>query len=170
MSRSSPSEGSEKSLALRKHVMSFEGQLLNRGFWLYVWRINAPERSVLYVGRTGDNSSCNAGSPFNRIGQHLDVRGSAKGNAMGRQLRVAGLTAADCVFRMVAIGPLFPEQADWNSHCPVRDTVARLEKELAAWLQGRGYEVLGIHHCNGDLDPALFASIKCLVADEFPPI
>lgn len=156
--------------ALRKYIMSFNGRLLDRGFWLYVWRIDTQERSVLYVGRTGDSSSSNAGSPFSRIGQHLDIRASAKGNAMSRQLRKAGLTPADCSFRMVAIGPLFPEQVDMDSHSPVRDIVARLENELASWLRKRGYEVLGIHHCRAELDRALFASIEGLVTDEFPAI
>jgi len=27
---------------IRKHIMAFDGQLLRRGFWLYVWRIHSP--------------------------------------------------------------------------------------------------------------------------------
>lgn len=53
-------------------VVEFDGAFLQRGFWLYVWRVIAPNSTeVLYVGRTGDSSSPNAQSPFNRMGQHL---------------------------------------------------------------------------------------------------
>jgi hypothetical protein len=56
------------------HVFSFDGKLLQRGFWLYVWEITAADHEVFYyVGRTGDSSSPNAQSPFNRMSQHLGV-------------------------------------------------------------------------------------------------
>ena len=45
--------------------------MLERGFWLYVWRIASPIGEVLYVGRTGDSSSLNASPPFMRMAQHL---------------------------------------------------------------------------------------------------
>ena len=44
---------------------------LERGFWLYVWVIDGAGDTLHYVGRTGDSSSSNAQSPFNRMGQHL---------------------------------------------------------------------------------------------------
>ena len=55
----------------------FEGALLERGFWLYVWRVRQESREVLYVGRTGDSSSRFAASPFSRLSQHLDIRPKA---------------------------------------------------------------------------------------------
>ena len=58
--------------------MGFEGEVLQRGFWLYVWKIAYDQETYLYIGRTGDSSSPNASSPFNRIGQHLDFRENAK--------------------------------------------------------------------------------------------
>jgi hypothetical protein len=156
--------------APRKFAMTFDGRLLTRGFWLYVWRIDAPGRTLVYVGRTGDSSSPHAGSPFSRIGQHLDFRPYAKGNAMGKRLRAAGAEPNECAFRMIAVGPLFPEQASMEDHGPVRDRVAALEKALAGMLRVRGYEVLGIHHCATELDQELFATIESLVADEFPVV
>jgi hypothetical protein len=68
---------------LKSYSMMFDGHLLNRGFWLYVWDIKGSISHHVYVGRTGDSSSCHASSPFNRIGQHLDPRATAKGNALG---------------------------------------------------------------------------------------
>ena len=48
--------------------LSFSGELLQRGFWLYVWEVTAADgRTVHYVGRTGDSSSPNAQSPFTRF-------------------------------------------------------------------------------------------------------
>jgi hypothetical protein len=52
---------------MKAYAMSFDGALLGRGFWLYVWRITDDSRSALYVGRTGDSSSPHASSPFKRI-------------------------------------------------------------------------------------------------------
>ena len=54
------------------HEVRFEGGILQRGFWLYVWEVTPADQAPLYyVGRTGDSSSTNAQSPFNRMGQHL---------------------------------------------------------------------------------------------------
>ncbi|HTE52126.1 MAG TPA: hypothetical protein VK698_14835 [Kofleriaceae bacterium] len=66
---------------MESYAMTFDGALPQRGFWLYIWRVIDGERSVLYVGRTGDISSPHASSPFKRIGHHLDAGPNAKGNA-----------------------------------------------------------------------------------------
>jgi hypothetical protein len=72
---------------LHSYSMTFDGHLLNRGFWPYVWRIQGPVSHHVYVGRTGDSSSAHASSPFKRIGQHLDPSPNAKGNALGKHLQ-----------------------------------------------------------------------------------
>lgn len=113
-------------MMLNSYEMTFVGSLLERGFWLYVWDIRQKENRYLYVGRTGDSSSANAASPFNRIGQHLDFRTNAKGNALGRQLRNIDVQPSQCTFEMLAIGPIFPEQATFELHKPIRDTVGAL--------------------------------------------
>lgn len=117
------------------YSMKFDGSVLARGFWLYVWDIRGPSLRWLYVGRTGDNSSPNAQSPFKRIGQHLDANLNAKGNALGRQLYHKGIDPLSCTFEMVAIGPIFPEQDTMEQHKPIRDQVAALERALADFLQ-----------------------------------
>jgi hypothetical protein len=141
----------------------FSGQVLERGFWIYVIEIRSDQRRVFYVGRTGDSSSRHAGSPFARIGQHLDLRASAKGNALLRNLRQAGLDAAACDMEMIAVGPLFPEQATFDLHRPIRDRMAALEVGLARYLRGRGYEVLGMHAAREPADPALLQEVLQLV-------
>ena len=45
-------------------IISFSSSVLERGFWLYVWRIDTPKGGMLYVGRTGDESSPHASLPF----------------------------------------------------------------------------------------------------------
>ncbi len=126
-------------------TISFEGELLRRGFWLYAWKIVCSEKVVYYVGRTGDSSSCNAASPFNRIGNHLDLRTNARANTLTRRLIEAGMRPEDCTFRMAAVGPLFSEQLTFEEHKGFRDQLATLEHEVARSLRSKGYTVLGIH-------------------------
>ena len=124
----------------------------------------------VYVGRTGDSSSANASSPFKRIGQHLDPSPAAKGNALGKRLRQAGVKCEECIFEMVAVGPIFPEQATFEDHVPARDQMAALERAIADELRVRGYVVLGTHPRAGTLDPPLWAKVRALLDSKFPVI
>ena len=74
------------------HTMRFDGAVLARGFWLYVWRVDAPDRLVFYVGRTGDSSSVNAQSPFRRVSEHMDPKGKATRSRSNSRLAVPILT------------------------------------------------------------------------------
>ncbi len=150
---------------MKAYAMRFDGALLGRGFWLYVWRITDGERSVLYVGRTGDSSSSHASSPFKRIGQHLDAGPNAKGNALARQLKRAGLPQERCTFEMVAVGPLFPEQKDMAHHKTYRDQAGALERALADHLRAAGHDVLGNHPREAPCNKELCDQI-CRVVDE----
>jgi hypothetical protein len=148
--------------------MEFNGRLLKRGFWLYVWDIKEDRKHHLYVGRTGDSSSPNASSPFRRIGQHLDSSLNAKGNALGRQLENAGIDPEACTFEMTAIGPIFNEQKTMSEHKPLRDKTAALERALADELKRRGYNVLGTHPRAEEPDPALFKQVIGKLQTAFP--
>ena len=149
--------------------MTFDGTLLERGFWLYVWDIRKGQDRYLYVGRTGDSSSANAASPFNRIGQHLDFRANAKGNALGKQLGQINVHPSQCTFEMLAIGPIFPEQDTFDLHKPIRDTVGALEAALADELVRRGYNVIGTHGRRVTPDANLWAEILRHTNPKFPP-
>jgi hypothetical protein len=155
---------------MNTYSMKFDGALLARGFWLYVWHVTAPSRAVVYVGRTGDSSSRNASSPFRRIGQHLDVRSTAKANALRKQLALAGIEPEECAFEMVAFGPIFPEQGEMEAHRAVRDGIAALERALADFLRGRGYEVLGAHPKAKPFDSDLFSQIQGHLSERFPVV
>lgn len=124
--------------------LEFDGKLLQRGFWVYVWRIAAPQdRVVFYVGRTGDSSSPNASSPFGRMSAHF--RSNPRGNALLRNLEEAGVDPVGCRFKLFALGPVFPEQPSFESHRPFRDRTATLEAAVATELRGRGHDMLGRH-------------------------
>src|SRR5207245_5380706 len=74
-----------------------------------------------------------------------------------------------CWFQKVALGPLFPEQQSMESHRPIRDRVAAVEREIATFLRQRRYSVLGTHGRSLGFDATLFAGLRTLVAMEFPP-
>ena len=140
-------------------ILSFHGPLLQRGFWLYAWEVAYAGAKFYYVGRTGDSSSKNASSPFNRVGMHFDIRPNAKANSLLRRLRAQGVPPEQCEYRMAAVGPLYPEQDDFLSHKPYRDIVATLEYEVASTFRDRGLHVLGEHHRGTALDEELFATV-----------
>jgi hypothetical protein len=155
---------------LQSYSMRFDGHLLNRGFWLYVWKINGPVSHHVYVGRTGDSSSPHASSPFKRIGQHLDPSPSAKGNALGRQLKRAGVKYNECSFEMVAVGPIWPEQCDFEAHKPIRNQMAALERAVADELRDRGYDVFGTHPRAGTTDQVMLNQVLALLEAKFPKV
>lgn len=148
---------------MKLHETVFHGGLLERGFWLYVWRVKGNDQSALYVGRTGDSSSRYASSPFSRLGQHLDLRPTATANTLLRNIRAAGFSPATSSFELMAIGPLFPEQETLETHRSHRDIVAPLETALAEHLRRAGHTVLGKHPKARPFDDALFQKVLSLL-------
>lgn len=145
------------------YSVHFEGSILNRGFWLYIIDIRAPTGRHIYVGRTGDSSSANAGSPFSRIGQHLDLRANAKGNALLRNLRAIGVDARRCRMELTAMGPLFPEVDDFAAHRLIRDQIAALEKGVAVALRAAGFAVIGNHSASVEPDLENLRTVLAIV-------
>jgi hypothetical protein len=149
------------------HALSFDGHILRRGFWLYIWEITPPEgTSIHYVGRTGDSSSANAQSPFNRVSQHLGF--NEKSNALRRHLEERGLRPEECRFRLVTHGPVLEEAQTAEEHHVPRDAVAALEKALAEALCAAGYDVINRVACRKPLDAARFEEIRAAFAVHFP--
>ena len=146
------------------YELNFNGELLKRGFWLYVWEITAPDGITLYyVGRTGDSSSINAQSPFNRMGQHLGF--TAASNMLRQHLQGKGIAAEKCAFRFVAYGPIMEEAATQDEHRKLRDVTAALEKALAVAFKDSGHEVLNTVKCRKKPDQNLWEQVyKDLVA------
>ena len=139
------------------HELVFDGGLLERGFWLYVWEITTPEGAHLcYVGRTGDSSSMNAQSPFNRMGQHLGF--NDKSNPLRRYLGTEGIEPEKCSFRLVTHGPILEEAKIPSEHRERRDRIGAMEKALAAAM------------CRIELDTEMFADIRAAFAGRFPKL
>jgi len=149
------------------HRISFSGAILERGFWLYVWHICCGTTEFYYVGRTGDSSSQFASSPFSRLGQHLDIRPSAKANTLLRHVRAKGLDPLDCTFELQAYGPLFPEQPSLELHRKYRDQIAPLETVLADLLRGMDFDVVGMHGKPRSASPELRFEIERVFRETF---
>ncbi len=132
-------------MSLPEYRLAFDGAILARGFWIYVWKIQRSSDLAVYVGRTGDSSSPNASSPFRRAGQHLDLKADAKGNSLKRAIDRLGWKAASCRFEQIALGPFFAEQNDMEAHVPYRDRIAALEYEVSKAVTDKGFCLIGTH-------------------------
>jgi hypothetical protein len=152
------------------YAMSFHGEILQRGFWLYLWDVRTGRERYMYVGRTGDSSSANAASPFQRIGRHLEFRGNAKANSLSRQLKAVAADRSKCSFEMTAIGPLFEEQGTLEEHKPYRDRVGALETALAQRLRDRGYKVISTHTAGQVPELELWQEVCRIVDEKYPDI
>ena len=151
------------------HELAFNGELLVRGFWLYIWEISAKDRAPLYyVGRTGDSSSLKAQSLFNRMGQHLGFKKAS--NALRRQLEREGVIPEACSFRLVAHGPIIEEGTTEHEHRPSRDKIAAMEKALADAVCVAGYTVLNEVKCRKPLDEEMFANVLEAFGAKFPKL
>lgn len=166
---------------MKAHSLTFSGALIERGFWLYVWHVQCGRKAIVYVGRTGDSSSCNAASPFNRLGQHLDVRKSASANMLLRHMRAKGMDPTVATYRLACVGPIYNEVVEWREHQVLRNRVAALEAALGRHMKdghdrlgspGRGYDVVGLTHSKHPLDTSLWGRVLAKLGpqlDALPP-
>lgn len=133
---------------------------------MYLWKIRHKDTLLIYIGRTGDSSSLNAGSPLSRMRSHFNDRPNARGNSILRQLKSEqNIDPAECYYEMLAIGPIYPEQKKWNAHTEFRDTFAAMERELAQYCRSIGYRVVGNHASKKRIDMQLFERVIPLVND-----
>ncbi len=152
--------------------------MLERGFWLYVWRIEHPDGEMLYVGRTGDNSSPNAAALYTRMMQHLSP--NKKENALRRNLNNRGIEPEDCTaFHLIACGPIYPEISHkdgcdrdvlMEKHKPWRNRVGAMEKALAEDLKNSGYTVLNTVNWKNPYDDEVWKSVREAFAEHFPKL
>jgi hypothetical protein len=149
------------------HKVVIPPEILERGFWLYVWIITLKSgRVVHYVGRTGDSSSPNAQSPVSRISGHLGPNDRA--NALQRHLRTHGIEFANCeALEFVALGPLEEEVEDWDSHRSRRDRTHALERDLCNGLKNAGYDVMNEVTCRLPCEPKSWKLVRAAFAERF---
>ncbi|WP_193142265.1 hypothetical protein [Meridianimarinicoccus sp. MJW13] len=160
------------------HTLTLPGPMLQRGFWLYVWRIDTPKGERLYVGRTGDNSSPYATAPYTRMGQHLGFQKAS--NSLRRLLTEQGIKPEQCgQFDLVSYGPIFPEigkteEQDHGEqmelHKPVRDRMAALERDLRDALSDAGYSVLNVVRSKAKSDPVTWRDVLAAFSANFPKL
>lgn len=158
------------------HRLTLPGPMLQRGFWLYVWRVQTLVGERLYVGRTGDSSSPHATAPYTRMGQHLGF--SKAQNSLRRLLTEAGVEPESCgQFDLISYGPIFPEigmtkeqlrHEQMLLHTPVRDQMAGLEKKLRDALVAAGHDVLNVVHSKKPYDAAQWDAVRTAFAAHFP--
>jgi hypothetical protein len=143
----------------------FDGVLLSRGFWLYVWEILVPDGTrVHYVGKTGDKASRACQSPFNRLSNHLG--GNKHSNALKRHLSQRKIDPEQCQFQFHAYGPLFQEKRK-GTHDDLCDITSGLEKELADAMAEAGYEVVNKIHCRTKGDAEVFEEVRDAFSSHF---
>lgn len=156
-------------MAAATHLVELDGALLRRGFWLYVLEAGLPDgKQFLYVGRSGDSSSFNAQSAYNRLGQHLGAAPTT--NQMRQYLERKDLEPEECHYRFIAYGPVLAEAAtkDQVSHYPLRDKIAAMERELAILLAAAEYSVLNEVRSRKPLDKDSFRPVFEAFAEYFP--
>jgi hypothetical protein len=153
-------------MTTQTYMIALDGGVLQRGFWLYVWEIIAPTREeFLYVGRTGDSSSANAQSPFNRMGQHLGF--SQTSSMLRNHLSKRNVRPEQCTFRLIAHGPILAEASSTEAHKQSRDLIAAMEKKLAEDLAAAGYKVMNEVKCHKPLDEKMYATVRAAFRAEF---
>jgi hypothetical protein len=153
----------------RTHTLTMSGPMLERGFWLYVWRLTSPHAVHLYVGRTGDSSSPHAQSPIVRMGQHLGHQPNQ--NALRRNMESNGISPEHCsLMELVTHGAIFPEADGMDAHRVHRDKISALEKKLADSLTDAGYNVLNEVKSRKELDPELWRDVRAAFGEHFPKL
>ena len=149
------------------HKLTFDRGLLTRGFWLYVWKITRRDSSRLYyVGRTGDSSSNNPQSPFNRVSQHLGL--NPKNNTLRRRLADRSIEPEECSFQLVAYGPMLARPQ--KPYTARRDIIAALEKALADAMSAAGYTVINTVSCRKPEQAKRFVAVRAAFAVAFPAL
>jgi hypothetical protein len=141
--------------------------LLQRGFWLYVWKIRGPnDEALCYVGMTGDVTGV-AQSPFVRAHTHLDDNKNS--NALRSRLREHDIDPRHCrelVFS--AYGPIYDHEDSKNFDVN-RKKVGALERALWDALQREGFKPVNRRPVFGDdYDLALFKEVRSAFARLFP--
>jgi hypothetical protein len=153
-------------MAASTYEVAITGEILERGFWIYVWEATTPkDEALLYVGMTGDNSSVNAQSPFHRMGQHLGWQENT--NMMRRHLTERQVVPEECSFRFFAHGPVHPEAENWGDHEVRRDAVLAVERRLIEDLGAAGYDVMNTSNSKMHLDEAFYGPVRTSFSEHF---
>jgi hypothetical protein len=155
-------------MTAKLYGLKFSTEILQRGFWLYVWVIRASEGRILhYVGRTGDSASPNAQSPFSRISGHLGSNKHA--NALTRNLEKLGIKLGECEnLEFVTYGPLDEQANTMEEHIPKRDKIHALERDLCKGMSEAGYTVINKVTCRLPTNEGDWLKVRVEFSKRFP--
>lgn len=121
-------------------TLEIDGDLTQRGFWLYVWTGYKDGRAYHYVGRTGDNGYPTALSPIQRFARHMtepEDKGVFGKPRKMRDGKTFDLKRHDFErFELKSYGPILPE-AEGEGIEPKRVQVHKERRDKAAALEKR---------------------------------
>jgi len=143
-------------------------ELLERGFWIYVWQIGLPNGgTVHYVGMTGDTGSYKAQSPFKRVTDHLGF--NERGNPLRRYLTAKGAEPEKCrSLDFFAYGPIGIVPEEKERYRKERGKVAALERSLCLLLRSKDLEVLHDDPpCNFEYDERVWQMMTAAFSEHF---
>ena len=79
---------------------------------------------------------------------------------MAKRLIETSIDPHTSKFNMIALGPFFDEQTNFEEHKPLRDHMSTLEFEVANHLRKNGNIVLGNHHPGSEVPEDQLNEIK----------
>jgi hypothetical protein len=142
-------------------------QILQRGFWIYAWKIRGPSsENLCYVGMTGDNTGV-AQSAFNRASAHFGFNENA--NQIRKRLAEKGFEPEQCqTIRFLVYGPIFPythSEPNTPTFHDCRRKVASLENTLWHLFEEGGYIMLNKEPNTGSgLDQEIWEQAEAIFA------
>lgn len=146
---------------MKTYELKINGNIMKRGFWIYSYKIFDKNNNIFfYIGRTGDSSSLNASSPFNRMLNHFG--NNRHSNSLKRNLVKHNIDINECSFVLNCFGPFFEEANNKEEHYLKRDYTSSIEIQVANLLNNNGYKVIGTHQMK---DPIYNDDIKTKVND-----
>lgn len=144
--------------------------MLERGFWIYAWKIVGPRSEHLfYVGMTGDVTRV-AQSPFGRATSTLSDS-NKNANTLRKTLAERSIDPARCkALTLAAYGPLY-DSGDSEHYMEHWHKVRSLERALFDALKADGFEPINRRRPDGrpDYDARLLDSIRAAFRTQFPP-
>lgn len=152
----------------RLSTLSFDGVMLSRGFWLYVWEVTSKDgRMVHYLGKTGVKHTRMIPSPY--IVASFQLGHSTNNNALRRHLERVGLDPGQCRFRFHAYGPIF-DAGTRKAHGEQCDIMAGLEAGLSDALLKAGYDLLNPLNRRIPVDEKLFERVLEAFSEPLPKL
>ena len=155
-------------MTARAWELSLPPQLLQRGFWVYAWKIIGPrDEQCCYVGMTGDVTRV-AQSPFGRATSTLGANKNA--NTLRAALVTKGVDPENCkALTLAAYGPLY-DASDAENYMTHWHKVRALERAVFDALKSDGFEPINKKRPDGrpDYDASLFEAIRSAFASRFP--